>query len=81
MASISQSLLSIHFDILFQDFADDETIYIDIGTNNNTETTVGRGSGNPTTTVSTNGILDCTLPISFWMSWEGDEVQVSTRTL
>ena len=64
---------------IFQDFADDDTIYIDIGTNNNQETTVGKGPGNPTTTKSTPGILECDLPIAFWLSWSGDQVQVSEQ--
>ena len=65
------------FILITLDFADEETIYIDIGVENNTQTTAGKGSGNPTTIASTPDILDCQLPKAFWMSWGGDEVKVS----
>ena len=42
---------------------------------------MGKGPGNPTTTKSTPGILECDLPIAFWLSWSGDQVQVSGTVL
>ena len=40
---------------------------------------MGKGPGNPTITKSTPGIFECDLPIAFWLSWSGDQVQVSEQ--